>query len=92
MFKTNIPPPPYSSPSQREGEEIGGGGHFEHLNFEHCFGFRNSKFEFRILKPVNPLTRELVNKTISIYEYPFYCQQLTANCQLPIEALIDLRK
>jgi len=31
MFKTNIPPPPYSSPSQREGEEIGGGGHFEHL-------------------------------------------------------------
>ncbi len=73
--------PPLRHKSE-EGEEIGGGGHFEHLNFEHCFGFRNSKFEFLILKLVNPLTRELVNKTISIYKYPFYCQQLTANCQL----------
>jgi len=33
MFETNIPPPPYSSPSLWEGEEIGGGGYFEYLDF-----------------------------------------------------------
>jgi len=35
---SKCPPPPYSSPSLREGEDIGGGGvfllNFKHLNFE----------------------------------------------------------
>jgi len=37
---------PKSSPSLWEGEEKGGGGHFEHLNFGHCFEFRISDFGF----------------------------------------------